>query len=353
MARCLSRNLAAEWAVVLAIVAASIFAAPPACKAFDAPTAERVGPRDVRVHWWGGSPIDIFVANDPGAPMADATLVARSDTKGVYDFTKKTESRPYFILINKQDGSVQRAAERLLPLERGSNFRDLGGYPAGDGKHVRWGIIYRTAAMPMLTENDYRYLGKLGIKADVDLRSTDEQVIAPDPFPQHTGSRYFSNQYSFAAPREYPDLPTTLAPQFRTLFRELLRRDGAVVFHCSAGQDRTGVAAALVLSALGVPRNEIVQDYLISTQWRRPQYELAQFDPSRFPGNSYAEFIAELRATNPTRRPYPLYDAAGVPYLDQTFDEIDRRWGDVFGYFREILNIDQDDIARLRASYLE
>ena len=64
-----------------------------------------------------------------------------------------------------------------------------------DGKHVRWGLIYRTAAMPMLTDADYRYVKGLGIASIIDLRSVEERQIAPDGMPAHTGALYLAHDY--------------------------------------------------------------------------------------------------------------------------------------------------------------
>jgi protein-tyrosine phosphatase len=115
------------------------------------------------------------------------------------------------------------------------------------------------------------------------------------------------NDYKFSAAKTgYRDLPTLLAPQFREIFQELLRHDGAVSFHCSAGQDRTGVATALVLSALGVPRDVIVQDYLLSMRYRRPQREFEKLDPTKYPGNSFVEFVAKTRTSELFSRAHTL-----------------------------------------------
>jgi protein-tyrosine phosphatase len=150
----------------------------------------------------------------------------------------------------------------------------------------------------------------------------------------------------------YRAWPISLASQYRAIFQSLLRGGGAVSFHCSAGQDRSGVAAALVLSALGVPRPVILADYQLSTQYRRPENEMPPLDPARHPGNLVAEFYAKAQAAGPMKA-RPLYDASGVAYLQQTFDTIDARWGSVDAYLDQVLGVDRRAIARLRALYLE
>ena len=259
----------------------------------------------------------------------------------------------------------------MVTLERGSNFRDLGGYPAAGDKHVRWGLIYRTAAMPMLTDADYSYVRGLGIRSIIELRSVQERQIAPDGMPAHTGALYLAHDYPaeeifsrMGAPPPaagtaspvvglYRTWLISLAPQYRDIFQQLLKRDGAVSYHCSAGQDRAGVASALVLSALGVPRDVILADYHLSTVYRRPENEIPRIQPGEYPGNVVADFYRKAQASGAPPRAKPLYTPAGVPFLQETFDEIDKRWGSVDAYLDQVLGINAADIARLRSLYLE
>ena len=351
-----------------ALAAGALLLHPIAALALDGATVERAAPNQVTVSWQGGDPVDVYVSAQPDAPIAASIRVARADRRGVFVLKRTGPSRPYFILKDDRDGSLVRVADRLLPLERGSNFRDVGGYPAAGGKHVRWGLIYRSGATPMLTDADFRYLARLGIASDIDLRSTEERQIAPDRLPARTGALYLARDYpgaevfapaatrgrSDASPVNlYRSWLVSLAPQFKDVFHQLLRRNGAVTYHCSAGQDRSGVATALVLSALGVPRAVILADYHLSTQDRRPENEMPRIDPARYPGNVVAAYYVKAQSAGAPTKPRPLYDKAGVALLQQTFDEIDSRWGSVDAYLDKELGIDARDIARLRAAYLE
>jgi len=330
-------------------------------------TADRID-----VHWESADPAALFVSDDPEASPSAARLLAHANHSFSVAFQTPPSRRPYFILLDERDHDITRFAERLISLQRGSNFRDLGGYPAADGKHVRWGLIYRAAAMPMLTSADYETLKSLRIASDIDFRSVEERSVAPDLIPQRTGARYFARDYPaielFQPPggpppaplsqsenliRLYRTWPTSLAAQYRILFKTLLRHSGAVTFHCSAGQDRTGVAAALVLSALGVPRPVILQDYLLSTADRQPENEVPRIDPARFPGNRIAAYYAKAQAAPEGMKPKPLLDAAGAPYLAYSFKEIEGRWGSVEIYLRDVLGVGASDIALLRREYLE
>lgn len=350
------------------ISAALLGLATGALAAIDSPRVERAAPDKVIVRWKSEHPVDVFLAVRPDVAPTRARLVAPADMDGVYQADWTDPARPYVILRDKADGQIVRVAERLLSLERGSNFRDVGGYPGANGKHVRWGLIYRTAAMPMLTDADYRQISALDIREDIDLRSTEERVIAPDHLGERTTARYFAIDYPGASifgrlstpvgaksgsADLYREWLTSLAPQYREIFRELLRHDGAVAYHCSAGQDRTGLATALILLALGVPRDVIFEDYHLSTADRRPENEIPPLTPGEYPGNIVADFYLKLRAAGVPMKARPLYDANGQPLLQHSLDEINARWGSVETYLDKELGVDKAAIARLRALYLE
>ena len=340
-----------------------------AAYALDNAIAEQGAPGEIVLHWRDANPVDVYVSAKPDAAPAAAKRLVRGDRDGLYRVAWTRPERPYFILRDERDGAVVRVAERVVTLERGSNFRDLGGYPAAGGKHVRWGMIYRTAAMPMLTDADYQSVSRLGIRAIIDLRSVEERQIAPDGMPAHTGALYLAHDYPadeifsrIGAPPPGGQNPVTslyrtwlvsLAPQYRDIFQQLLRRGGAVSYHCSAGQDRAWVATALVLSALGVPREVIFADYHLSTLDRRPENEIPRLEPGQYPGNIVADFYRRTQASGAPVKPRPLYTPAGEPFLQETFDEIDKRWGSVDAYLDQVLGIDRAQIARLRALYLE
>ena len=342
--------------------------AGPNAAAIEAAAVERAAPDQIVIRWTSDHPVDVFLATRADAPIAKARLAAHADKDGVYQADWTAPARPYVVLRDDTTGQIVRVAERLLTLDRGSNFRDVGGYPGAGGKHVRWGLIYRTAAMPMLDDADYRYVASLGIREDIDLRSVEERQIAPDHIGEKTPARYFAVDYPggtifgrLSGPGTaqsgtvdlYREWLTSLAPQYREIFRELLRHDGPVAYHCSAGQDRTGLATALVLLALGVPRDVIFEDYHLSTADRRPENELPPLAPGQYPGNVVADFYLRLQAAHIPMKARPLYDSHGRAYLEHSLDEIDAKWGSVENYLDKELGVDKAKIARLRALYLE
>lgn len=251
---------------------------------------------------------------------------------------------------------------RIIELERGSNFRDLGGYQGVGGKKVRMGLIYRSGAMPLLTETDYTNLAKLGITTIVDLRSLDERMLAPTQLDDRTGATFISNDYSLRPLMQawqasngeniYGGMIPMLRPQYRAIFKSLLRNEGAVLYNCAAGQDRTGIVSALILSALGVDRATILRDYHWSTELRRPLNEMPMLDPADWPGNPIVPYYAKAQKDPANAKAEPLYTPSGQSHLVQFFDHVDKNYGSVEAMLEKELGVTAKDIRKLRAIYL-
>jgi len=169
---------------------------------------------------------------------------------------------------------------RKLTLSGCVNFRDLGGYPGADGRRIRWRALFRADGLTRLDADDCAQLAGLGLVTVIDLRTLGE-VEERGRFPQDA----FDVEYhhlpltDVLPPTEdlsRYDEPAFVTSRYRQLFSEgssslaravrVLAEPGALpaVFHCSAGKDRTGILAALVLGFLGVPRDVIVEDYALS-----------------------------------------------------------------------------------------
>ena len=182
---------------------------------------------------------------------------------------------------------------RVVPLQGCSNLRDLGGYRAADGRRVRMGRVFRSASLAHLTEADLTRFGTLGIRTVCDLRGVRESGRAPSrlpggnapevmplPIEPRVGAslRDLLRREKATGEDTYALLQAAYAayagehlPRYRALFA-LLGEDGRLplLFHCSAGKDRTGFGAALLLTALGVPRETVMADYVATNRiWRR------------------------------------------------------------------------------------
>ncbi len=330
------------------------------------------------LRWTEPGPVDIFVSGRPDAKPGTMRLLVRGERDLQLQAHIPDIPRPYFAL-RAGNGRIYRIAERVPPLQRGSNFRDLGGYPAAGGKHVRWGLLYRSAAMPWLTDADDRYLSTLGIKTIVDLRSVDERQLSPadwrvKPPPKYIAVDYpgdvlFDRLQGYDGPnrqqvteRLYAEFPVLLRKEYQAMFHELLENHGPVVIQGAAGQDRTGIAVGLILSALGIPRELIYQDYLLSTENRTPANEMADVNLQDFAAtNAEARFLIAYRSyAEKARRAHgnalvaqPLKDSQGRPLLQDTFEHIEADYGSVPNYLVRELGVDAADIAKLRTLYLE
>lgn len=346
----------------------------------DNPDIQVTGQGNARylLSWTQPGAVDVFVSGRPDAKESAMRPLARGVRQLSFETPSLDIKRPYF-LLREADGATYRTAERLLPLQGGSNFRDLGGYPGADGKHVCWGLLFRSAAMPKLTDADYDYLSSLNIRTVVDLRSRDERELSPvdwraKPRPQviavnYPGALFFRRLQGYNGParefvteRLYWDIPLLLRSEYRSLFTELLQHHVPLVFFDSVGEDRTGIAAGLILSALGTPRSIIYQDYLLSTRDRRPQNEMADVNLQDYAAtNTEAQFLIQYRDyAEKTRHLHgsdepgrALRDSRGRPLLQDAFEEIDADYGSVENYLDQMLGIDAADIAKLRAAYLE
>lgn len=357
-----SRSTPARGLLATAATLALIATVTPAA-AIDGASVSRVDAGHVAVEWHDADPVTVLASADPEAAADAALVVASADRSGRVVVAAPAQERRYFLLRDGGDGSVLRVAEREVPLEQGSNFRDLGGYAGAGGKHLAWGRIFRSGAMPLLTEADYAALEKLHIATIVDLRSSEERLIAPDMLDDRTGAMFLSNDYSMKpmmanygkgdGEYAYAGMDRFLKPQLKAVFRSLVKAEGPVMYHCSAGQDRTGITTGLVLSALGVDRKTILADYHLSTRLRRPQFEMPPLDPADWPGNPIVPYYAAMQKKPGGAKAEPLLTPKGNSHLAQFFELIERDYGSVEAYLDKELGVGAADIAALRKTYLE
>lgn len=344
------------------LVAVLGLAAPTA--ALDKVEIKRLDAARVQLSWQDADQVDVYRVASPDAPLAPENRVGGRKGGGTIEIAAPASERVYFRLHDQGDRRIVTIAERELPLEKGSNFRDLGGYAGAGGKTVKWGRIFRSGALPMLTETDYTLLSGLGIHAIVDLRSLEEREVAPTTLDDRTGALFISNDYSISPMMSqymsgqikgpmYAGLEQLIRPQVKAVFNRLLADDGAVLYHCSAGQDRTGVTSALVLAALGVDRETILRDYHLSTALRRPQNEMPEVDPAKYPDNLIVQYYMAAAKRPGGVKAEPLYTPQGESLLAQFFAHVEQTHGSVEAYMEKEFGIGPVQVARLRGVYLE
>ena len=178
----------------------------------------------------------------------------------------------------------QREWTRLLEWEGCLNARDLGGYATGDGRETRWGAVVRSASLAALTEAGRAALADYGVRAIVDLRLPAELADDPNPFAEPGDHGVAYTNVSFIDPAAAPpDAVSTLAEDYLQMldrYRQGVAEamtaiasapDGAVLIHCAAGKDRTGLISALLLGLAGVPTETIAADYAMTAELLRPR----------------------------------------------------------------------------------
>ena len=253
-----------------------------------------------------------------------------------------------------------------LDFAGGTNFRELGGYEADEGKHVKWGQIWRGIPTCKLTgEADRAKLDALGLRLILDLRSVEEAKKEPDYVPD--GARLVQicalcaedgHEIAFApgdidrlmasAPEGY-DVPRVMYRRmltgnkaFKELFRALEAGETPILFHCSAGKDRTGVAAMLILLALGASDETVCADFEQTNVCRKAEIDAV-----------LQEHAAEIAADPSCRNHY--YRMAGVePELAPfVLDTIRSQFGSAENYLEAEYGLTPARLMRLRRMYLE
>ncbi len=240
--------------------------------------------------------------------------------------------------------------QRLIPSA--SNFRDLGGLIGLDGRRVRHGRVYRSDHLAGLTPADLQTLQTLGLTHRIDFRGVAESAALPSDVAGITAlplsieptvvQRVHALLGEGSVPTEaqavalmcdtYRGFVREGAPVYARFFRHLIEQPTPLVFHCTAGKDRTGFAAALLLGALGVAHDDIVRDYLLTNQY----YRRSPMVESRGP----AHVMDVLWSVQPA-------------FLDAAMGTIENEFGGLPRYLEGPMGLGTREMEQLRTSLLE
>ena len=253
-------------------------------------TLERTGDDSVTISWQPrrkDAKVKIFAGEDPddmdrGKPVA----AVRGETE--VSITGLDPDTRYYFDVVPSDGSNTIISERRVQLEGGVNFRDLGGHQAVDGRRVRWGQVFRSDNLGRLTDRDVIFLQTMGIRLVCDFRTPAEIKKLPDRYPSGPDGQslrlpirhgesdpadtfdrikngdigWMTEEYMING---YIKNIDHFAPLWATFFKTLAEPSNRpLVFHCTGGKDRAGVAAALILLVLDVPEETIIGDHGLS-----------------------------------------------------------------------------------------
>ena len=319
------------------------------------PTVEREGD-DLVVTWSHPTDATLVVGVSPDEASGE---VVEPEAEGRARIRGADRSVRHYVHFVGEDAPVV-AAERLVPLEGALNFRDLGGYAAADGRQVRWGRVFRSDKLSELTDADQRYLAGLGIRLVCDYRSERERQADPSRLPDHIERHHEPIADESASQREpierilsgevrhYPvermaEGYLAMLEMFPTAFGSVIarladRERHPVVFHCTAGKDRTGLTAALVLATLGVDDADIVDDYTLTTRYRSNR-RLGELRPRLEEAGVRVEDVL-------------AFFTAQQPVMERTLVALRERWGSPEAYLTGPAGLQPRVIDDLRAVLL-
>jgi protein-tyrosine phosphatase len=311
-----------------------------------------------------GDALVLHLASDVAAPL---TVRAGGETVAVVREGKHALLGPFdarfrhVLALEDAQGRRIEIAERRLPLEGPRNFRDLGGYPTHDGRRVRWGQIFRADSLADLSDGDIAYLARIGLARVIDLRGDGEVSERPNRLADRAGFAYVQLPIgeSDLSPQqwarkfeagEFGEIDASwLVRGYRRTLDERAHRVGAVlkalaadtspaVFHCTAGKDRTGIVSALLLLALGVPREVVVGDYSLT----------ALYTGNRIPAAD--QWFAE-RGIEPERAAHVLSSRREA--MEDALAHLDANHGGPERFVRERAGLGEREIAALREWLIE
>lgn len=249
---------------------------------------------------------------------------------------------------------------RVLRFDGALNVRDLGGVTTVAGKQVQFGLVYRSDDLADLSAVDLAELEERSVRTIVDFRNSDEVEARPSrlprgaevvaaPFPP--GDRTAAEIMELLVGGEltpdnaheilldsYRHTTETGGPVFATLIRSIIEQP-PVLFHCAGGKDRTGVAAAVILSLLGVGRDQIIADYMLTNDRLVEQSSTFQLRLAEYPEESRDVLLA-LGLAKPV-------------YIEGSLDIIDREFGGIDAFARDQLSLTPAEVDALRQHLLQ
>lgn len=281
---------------------------------------------------------------------------------------KKSGERIYYH-IQTAAGEHSVTAARQITVDGMDNLRDLGGYLTENGRQVKWGVFFRSGALGYANgESAQRQLEKLRIKTVLDLRSAAEIAeLADIPLDgaQYTAKSALvtmdNGDVNFDLSRICAEGAVALTeaqafvnagyllmpfdnPAYKFMFDALLKEKTPILFHCTAGKDRTGIAAALILTALGVPYETVCEDYMLTNALRQKTAERMQ--------KKYGGLLAAADSQLDAAQIFRLIAGVQAENLKAAFDAIYKKYSTFKDYLSAQYGIGAAEIKKLEQLYL-
>jgi len=316
---------------------------------------------DYHVEWQSSRPdtqVAVEPLSDDGAVAVHFSEIGASRAR----FSGLPPASRHYFRLSDQHGTEVVAAERKLGLQGTPNFRDFGGYRGADNRQVKWGFLFRSGQLSTLSDQDLDVLANLGLDLICDFRRLEEQQSDPSRLPQQSrprvaslpiipgsNSRFFEEAEADVGGRDAMfdfmveinrDFAEGQAATYARMFQEILALDNArVLVHCAAGKDRTGFAAAIILLALGVPRETVMRDYMLTARFFHPEREVDRLR------RKYQMEHLEVESILPMLEVHEDYLARALQAIDQQYVSVD-------AYLLEALGLGSAELAELRGRYL-
>lgn len=256
---------------------------------------------------------------------------------------------------------------RALHFEGAPNFRDIGGYATADGQHVRWGEVYRSNDLSKLAAPDAKRVAALDLASVIDLRTGEERQQAPSIWLQPPPDVYLSPKTTLAPVMHtiladaatpdgaragmtqfYTQMPDDYHDEYAAMFHRIAAGKLPMLVHCTAGKDRTGVAMAVLLTTLGVPRPTVIEDYALTEKLvPAPAAATQRLVPVGGPAGPLSP-LAQL----PVESREALWRSDPV-YISAALDAIDREYGSMDVYVERELGVSRAEVRAVRAKLLQ
>jgi len=285
----------------------------------------------------------VYQGTDPESiSMNNAVVETKEDSVVISGLDPK--QRYYFaVVFNSDHTDVSIVSETDIAVKGQPNFADLGGITTADGRSVKWGKIYRSGELSKLTDDDVAYVASLKLNAIIDFRFLEEKEKAPDNFPadvdtipipvvdgaydEGTIVKWLLTGNTEAFDTMLIHVNKVLVTREQESFKEFfnhLENGGSFLYHCTKGKDRAGFATALFLSALGVDRETVMDNYLKSNEYLfNATEQTIQFVISKGLDGELLRPILEVRPE----------------YIQIAFDIIDNEYGGIDNYLRNNLSL--------------
>lgn len=298
--------------------------------------------------------VKIYASDNPDLIPENNPVAMANIADGRMTIVTDNPSRRYYYNMVFNERYRVKVATRNVNIPGVQNFRDLGGYKSSaTGENLRWGMLYRSAQIDSISPCARQELHNIGIKTIIDLRSEEELTNNPQlvdsrfnivHIPMATGNmdhvlqgiqdgKIKSDTIYRIVEKMNRQLVVNYRKEFKQLFDVLLHHNNyPVVIHCTSGKGRTGVVSALILAALGVNEDIIMEDYRLSNDY---------FNIPKASNYAYKLPINSQEAIT-------IVFSAREDFLNAAKDQIEVQYGDVKTYLKRGIGLSDEDIQQLR-----